>query len=261
MAWFTGQLLLLLVAAFVLGVLLGRLLWAHRPRAGTSSALAAAPHEDDVATERSRLEAEIGRRDATIAVRDRRIDALEAELADARSAAHTVAVARASADDVTDGAVLDDDDLQILIVLDDADEPTGEPAADVHLVVDGRSAGAAARNGRVDAIAGDRSPTGAGSVVALTPDPEIVQPDDLTRVEGIGPKMQSALRSAGVLTFAELAATTEHEIRAAIVAAGMHFAPSVPTWARQARLLADGDDQALVAFQSTLVAGREPTSS
>ncbi len=82
--------------------------------------------------------------------------------------------------------------------------------------------------------------------------------DDLTVVEGIGPKMATALHDAGIHTFAALAASTEDALRAAVKAAGLSFAPSIPTWARQADLLATGDRAAFQAYVDRLVAGREP---
>jgi predicted flap endonuclease-1-like 5' DNA nuclease len=82
-------------------------------------------------------------------------------------------------------------------------------------------------------------------------------PDDLKLVEGIGPKMEKALHNAGILTFVQLASASEQQIRAAIEAAGMRFAPSIPTWAKQARYLADGDRDGLRAYQDSLTSGRE----
>jgi predicted flap endonuclease-1-like 5' DNA nuclease len=64
-------------------------------------------------------------------------------------------------------------------------------------------------------------------------------PDDLTRVEGIGPKMAAALIASGITTYAQLAGTDEATLRAAISAAGMRFSPSLVTWPQQAKLLAD----------------------
>lgn len=81
-------------------------------------------------------------------------------------------------------------------------------------------------------------------------------PDDLTIVEGIGKKMSAALVAAGIDTYAKLAASSEEEIRAAIQAAGMRFAPSVPTWANQAEYAARGDWEGLQAYKATLTSGR-----
>jgi F-type H+-transporting ATPase subunit gamma len=83
------------------------------------------------------------------------------------------------------------------------------------------------------------------------------KPDNLTKVEGIGPKMAQALTAAGIDTFAKLAAVDEATLHAAIEAAGMKFAPSLPTWPLQAKYLAEGDIEGLKQYQQQLVSGRE----
>jgi predicted flap endonuclease-1-like 5' DNA nuclease len=83
------------------------------------------------------------------------------------------------------------------------------------------------------------------------------KPDDLKIIEGIGPKMEKALQAAGINTYASLSGASESQIRDAIVAAGMRFAPSVPTWSEQASYAANGDFVGLEAFQKTLVGGRK----
>lgn len=93
------------------------------------------------------------------------------------------------------------------------------------------------------------------AVEAAAPEPAL--PDDLTKVEGIGPKMDAALKAAGITTFAQLAGASEDELRAAIAAAGMRFAPSIPTWPEQAGYAARGDWDGLAAFQAALTAGRK----
>ena len=81
--------------------------------------------------------------------------------------------------------------------------------------------------------------------------------DDLTRIEGVGPKMSQALHAAGIDTFAKIAATDEDELRAAVEAAGMRLAPSIPTWRKQAEFAMRDDWDGLAAYQDQLVAGRE----
>jgi F-type H+-transporting ATPase subunit gamma len=81
--------------------------------------------------------------------------------------------------------------------------------------------------------------------------------DDLTMIEGIGPKMSKALVDAGVDTFAKLATKTETELRAIIEGAGMKLAPGVSTWAEQANIAAKGDWDGLKKLQDTLVGGRK----
>ncbi len=103
----------------------------------------------------------------------------------------------------------------------------------------------------------------AAAATPAAPDPNLpinavtTQPDDLKIIEGIGPKMEKALQAAGINTFAMLAGASESQIRDAITAAGMRFAPSVPTWAEQASYAANGDFVGLEAYQKTLVSGRK----
>ncbi|NWF68197.1 MAG: ATP synthase F1 subunit gamma [Chloroflexi bacterium] len=81
--------------------------------------------------------------------------------------------------------------------------------------------------------------------------------DDLTRIEGIGPKIAAALKAAGLHTFGQLAQASEDELKAAIQAAGLRLAPSLPTWAEQASYAASGNWDGLKALQKTLVGGRK----
>jgi predicted flap endonuclease-1-like 5' DNA nuclease len=81
--------------------------------------------------------------------------------------------------------------------------------------------------------------------------------DELERIEGIGPKIAAALRAAGITTFAQLADADRAAVEAALENASLRFAPSLGTWSRQARLLADGDEAGFKALTGRLIAGRE----
>ncbi len=81
--------------------------------------------------------------------------------------------------------------------------------------------------------------------------------DDLTVIEGIGPKMSQALKAAGIDTFAKLAEADEDALRAAINAAGLKLSPSLKTWASQAKYAAAGDMDGLKRYQDELVGGRK----
>jgi hypothetical protein len=79
--------------------------------------------------------------------------------------------------------------------------------------------------------------------------------DDLKRIEGIGPKISSLLQSAGIGTFAQLAASDTDELRQMLIGAGIWVAdPS--TWPEQSRLAAAGEWQALEELQAELKGGR-----
>lgn len=92
------------------------------------------------------------------------------------------------------------------------------------------------------------------------PSPLPDTPDDLTKLEGIGPKMSLALIAAGLDTFAKVAAASLDDFKAAIEAAGMNFAPSAESWSEQAGYAARGDWDGLSTLQDKLESGRYPSS-
>jgi predicted flap endonuclease-1-like 5' DNA nuclease len=100
-------------------------------------------------------------------------------------------------------------------------------------------------------------PLSPAPVIKLPPIADAGPADDLERIEGIGPQMSRALIDAGIRTYAQLAVANEATLREAIEARGLRFAPSIVTWAQQARLLADGDEEAFADLTRRLVAGRD----
>jgi large subunit ribosomal protein L21 len=81
--------------------------------------------------------------------------------------------------------------------------------------------------------------------------------DDLTLIEGIGPKAAEALVAAGIDSFAKLAAATVDQANAALDASAskvQHLDPT--TWAQQAQLAADGKMDELKKLQDELNGGR-----
>lgn len=103
-----------------------------------------------------------------------------------------------------------------------------------------------------------------GKHTAVLPavDPHIhPDPDDLSAVEGIGPKINGLLQEGGIRTFRQLAHTPIEVIQAILTAAGPRYALANPgTWPEQAALLADGKTEELAALQARLVAGRPPAT-
>ncbi|NPV68748.1 MAG: hypothetical protein HPY64_16565 [Anaerolineae bacterium] len=82
-------------------------------------------------------------------------------------------------------------------------------------------------------------------------------PDDLRRIEGIGPKVDAALRAMGITTFAQLAATDPDRLEADLRATGVHILPGAPkTWPEQAALAAKGDWEGFEKLTSQLKGGR-----
>jgi uncharacterized membrane protein HdeD (DUF308 family) len=78
---------------------------------------------------------------------------------------------------------------------------------------------------------------------------------DLTLIEGIGPKTAEALAAAGVNNYADLAHMTPEQVHAIVKDAGISADPS--TWPEQARLAAEGKMDELQALQDRLQGGRK----
>lgn len=80
-------------------------------------------------------------------------------------------------------------------------------------------------------------------------------PDDLTLIEGIGPKINAILQAAGVNTFAQLAALEPAQIMSILTAGGIRLADA-STWPEQAGMAARGEMERLRLYQETLKGGR-----
>jgi predicted flap endonuclease-1-like 5' DNA nuclease len=85
-----------------------------------------------------------------------------------------------------------------------------------------------------------------------------VEPDDLKRIEGIGPKLSSVLQEAGIMTYAQLAAATPDELEQILEAADPRLLrlADPAAWSEQAALAATGEWEALDALKGTLKRGR-----
>ncbi len=81
-------------------------------------------------------------------------------------------------------------------------------------------------------------------------------PDNLEIIEGIGPKIASVLKDAGIATFRQLANASPDRLNAILDEAKLNLADPA-TWAQQAQLAADGKMDELKQLQDELVAGRE----
>ncbi len=89
------------------------------------------------------------------------------------------------------------------------------------------------------------------AVKKVAPEPE---PDDLTVIEGIGPKIAAVLQESGVRTFAQLAAMSTDQIKATLEGKVRIAHPG--TWTEQAALAARGDWEGLSTLQASLKGGR-----
>lgn len=84
--------------------------------------------------------------------------------------------------------------------------------------------------------------------------------DDLTVVEGIGPKIQELLYQYGIRTYDQLADTDVARLKEILAAAGPQLAMHDPgTWPSQANLAANDQWEALKSIQGFLKGGKKPT--
>ena len=79
--------------------------------------------------------------------------------------------------------------------------------------------------------------------------------DDLRKIEGIGPKIQATLQTAGIETFSQLAARKPEDLKQILVNAGIRIGYP-DTWPEQAALAAAGKWEKLDALQNSLKGGR-----
>jgi NADH-quinone oxidoreductase subunit I len=85
------------------------------------------------------------------------------------------------------------------------------------------------------------------------------EPDDLTRIEGIDPKIAGALQEAGIKTYAQLADTKAERLEQILEDAGGNLAnlADPKTWPTQAKIAAKGNWTALERYQERLKGGQE----
>jgi predicted flap endonuclease-1-like 5' DNA nuclease len=81
--------------------------------------------------------------------------------------------------------------------------------------------------------------------------------DDLTIIEGIGPKIADLLVNEGIDSFAKLAKAKAAKIKEILTAAGSRYKMHDPTtWAKQAQLAADGKMEELEKLKVELNGGK-----
>lgn len=84
------------------------------------------------------------------------------------------------------------------------------------------------------------------------------KPDDLKKIEGIGPKIAGLLVADGITTFAALGKAKQTKLKGILEAAGSRYKMHDPTtWPQQAKLAAAGKWDELKALQDELKGGRK----
>jgi len=85
---------------------------------------------------------------------------------------------------------------------------------------------------------------------------DVAHVDDLTRIEGIGPKINSLLQEAGISSFVQLADTDVSKLDELLDTAGITLADP-KTWPEQAELAAGDQWDELEKLQGELSGGRK----
>jgi NADH-quinone oxidoreductase subunit I len=117
---------------------------------------------------------------------------------------------------------------------------------------------AKAAEARKAAAAKKKAEAAAAAAAQAEKEADAAGPDDLTRIEGIGPKISEVLQGAGVTNFAQLAATDVDRIKQILEGADPNLLKLADpaTWPRQAKLAASGKWEALEKWQERLKGGK-----
>jgi predicted flap endonuclease-1-like 5' DNA nuclease len=85
---------------------------------------------------------------------------------------------------------------------------------------------------------------------------EPVEKQNLTRIEGIGPKTEAVLNDAGILNYAQLASAEVSQLAEILAAAGSRYRTMKPdTWPQQASLAAESKWDELKALKGRISGG------
>ncbi len=90
-----------------------------------------------------------------------------------------------------------------------------------------------------------------------SPPPAPAEPDDLKKIEGIGPKIEKILHDAGIKTFAKLAGTSVAALEKIVREDGGIRVAYPDTWPQQAGLAAAAKWDELERLQDSLKGGRK----
>jgi predicted flap endonuclease-1-like 5' DNA nuclease len=118
------------------------------------------------------------------------------------------------------------------------------------------SGGEADPGAKVEAPAPEMTPA---AVAEFTTEPaqSPTTPDDLRKIEGIGPRIAALLQEAGITTFAQLAKTEVSQLKQILEKGGSRFTMADPTtWPEQAELAAAGKWAEFEALSRQLQGGR-----
>jgi predicted flap endonuclease-1-like 5' DNA nuclease len=163
--------------------------------------------------------------------------------------------ARADSIDLTDVAVATEDEAPDLgaaaPTLDVEISETKDSAPSLEVDLEGADVSIPEAQVDLSVLADSKAPA----------DEEPSEPQNLKIIEGIGPKYESVLHEAGVLTYAQLASTGVEQIKEILAAADTRYGrlADPTTWPEQASLAAAGDWDGLEVLKEQMTAGRRPS--
>jgi large subunit ribosomal protein L17 len=117
-----------------------------------------------------------------------------------------------------------------------------------------RRGGSGASTEATDEVLSTESPVVEEAAAEEVKEKASAKADNLTKIEGIGPKIAETLTAAGIVTFADVAASTPEKISEII--AGVRGSHVTDTWPRQAQMAADGQWDELKKWQDELDGGK-----
>lgn len=82
---------------------------------------------------------------------------------------------------------------------------------------------------------------------------QVQEEDDLTKLSGIGPKLEEAMKLAGIKSYTQLAKLSVEDLNASLASSGIRYSKaSAESWATQAKLAKENDWDGLKTYQSAL---------
>jgi large subunit ribosomal protein L17 len=117
-----------------------------------------------------------------------------------------------------------------------------------------RRGGSGASTDATDEVLSTESPVVEEAAAEEVKEKASAKADNLTKIEGIGPKIAETLTAAGIVTFADVAASTPEKISEII--AGVRGSHVTDTWPKQAQMAADGQWDELKKWQDELDGGK-----
>ena len=109
----------------------------------------------------------------------------------------------------------------------------------------------------VEAPVVEAAPEVVAEEVVETPVAEAGAEDDLKKIEGVGPKIESLMKEGGLKTWAQVAAAAPESIKEILVAAGSRYQMHDPTsWPLQAGMAAEGKWEELEKWQDEHKGGK-----